>query len=474
MHKADASERAVLSLLQQGGVVECSAQQEGEQLWRFTKVGVEQLRCHWLVSHPRPFLARARAAALGNQTSYELLLGLVEQGWSWARWVPPSQRRRAHAAHRAIVDAYIPSAPQVFYTGKVPQRPYLELLHRSAEMFARGLDRIPHGRTAVEYSRIFRGDFAVARLQWQERHRVMDVLGRDVHDVGDDVGACGALGALEDEAPGDLVPAVGEEEEQEEEQEEEAEAAGNLATAVGDVVPEPRGAIPSQPSGVDSRRSRALPERSGQNLVADAGAAGAAEGAALMRSGRFGVFRLTPKQPGTSSSGAYGGLQATCPFHRLNARSGCKKFVTIRGPSVEDKSAALRVLLQWCVEAPNYSRQRYHMAVPLAPESAPPWAFLLSRRIDDEPRGPVQTDAELDAAEAAEVVGAEAGDVVPLPRGGGKGRGGRRRDRGRGRGSEGGRAPQRRRSPSPSPVPSGTSSSSSSSNTGSSSSSSAD
>ena len=57
----------------------------------------------------------------------------------------------------------------------------------------------------------------------------------------------------------------------------------------------------------------------------------------MLHSSRFGCFSLLPKQPGSSGTGRFGGFQGSCPFHKKNSKTGCKKFISIKGPLPEDK-----------------------------------------------------------------------------------------------------------------------------------------
>ena len=59
--------------------------------------------------------------------------------------------------------------------------------------------------------------------------------------------------------------------------------------------------------------------------------------AKLLSSSRWGVFRITPKQPGSKGGGLYGGYEGTCCFHRKNDKTGCKKYVSIKGPEEADR-----------------------------------------------------------------------------------------------------------------------------------------
>ena len=121
----------------------------------------------------------------------------------------------------------------------------------------------------------------------------------------------------------------------------------------------------------------------------------------LLSSSRWGVFRITPKQPKSKGGGTYGGYEGTCPFHKKNELTSCKKFCGIRGPEESDRDLAFRQVLYWCCQARDFSRQRDHLRATLHPTPAMP--ILISRRIDDPPAGEVKNDDELDAEDEAAV-----------------------------------------------------------------------
>lgn len=66
-----------------------------------------------------------------------------------------------------------------------------------------------------------------------------------------------------------------------------------------------------------------------------------------LRSGMWGIFRITPKRPGTAN-GPHGSYQARCPFHAKSKVTGCKKTLRIDGPTKSDQADTLRRLMFWC------------------------------------------------------------------------------------------------------------------------------
>ncbi|CAE7524520.1 unnamed protein product [Symbiodinium sp. CCMP2456] len=114
----------------------------------------------------------------------------------------------------------------------------------------------------------------------------------------------------------------------------------------------------------------------------------------MLHSSRFGCFSLIPKQPGSAGTGPFGGFQGSCPYHKKSSKTGCKKFVSIKGPRPEDKDLAMREILFWCTQARSCRLQREHLCVPLKP--TPAMEVLLARVIEDPPSAPVLTDEDLD------------------------------------------------------------------------------
>ena len=115
-----------------------------------------------------------------------------------------------------------------------------------------------------------------------------------------------------------------------------------------------------------------------------------------------GAFRFTAKQHYYPSGGSFGGWEASCPHHRKNESSGCRKWIPVRGPNLSDRATAAAVALDWCAKADVFSRQREHLSY-LADWNAVPEAPI-TRKLPifsrEKPTG-IRTDAELDAPEPA-------------------------------------------------------------------------
>ncbi|MCP4245122.1 MAG: hypothetical protein GY772_31670, partial [bacterium] len=139
---------------------------------------------------------------------------------------------------------------------------------------------------------------------------------------------------------------------------------------------------------------------------------GGHEGAAacdirVLQGQTLGPFRVTPKQGQGRAAGPcgdYGGWEATCPFHRKNASSGCRKWFRVQGPTLEDRARAANAAMQWCSVAKDFDRQRWHLAYTPDQMSAPAARSTRALPIFREarPARRVMTDVELDFSAAPE------------------------------------------------------------------------
>ena len=144
----------------------------------------------------------------------------------------------------------------------------------------------------------------------------------------------------------------------------------------------------------------------------------------------FGVFHLTEKRMAGALVLRPRAFQVTCPFHKLNDKSGCKKMLTAASMSVEHETQALRRLFSWCLRYRHHDRQRNHLHdLPSLEECPEPLVLQALVEGVEAPALPVMTDVQLDELAAA---AADEGGGPPGGPGGGR-RGGRGRGRGRGR-----------------------------------------
>ena len=134
-----------------------------------------------------------------------------------------------------------------------------------------------------------------------------------------------------------------------------------------------------------------------------------------------GPFRFTPKQHYQVSGGKFGGLEASCPYHKKSASAGCRKWFGIKGPSIQDIKEAVDAALTWCAQARHFERQRYHIAFNPAYGASPAANVTRLLPIFSEPRPVgVFSDQQLDADEAR-------ADAAPKAKPKAKAKSGRRR-----------------------------------------------
>lgn len=142
-----------------------------------------------------------------------------------------------------------------------------------------------------------------------------------------------------------------------------------------------------------------------------------------IKAASWGVFRITLKRHG---------LQASCPFHKRNDKTGCKKTIRIIGEGAAAKREALRLLMWWCICQQDHNRQRSHVGYNPVRGVVGPDDFILASEIFERPQG-IRTDDELDAIDVAKDVENQRGGAGRARGRGRRGRGGRGR-----RGSGGG------------------------------------
>ena len=117
---------------------------------------------------------------------------------------------------------------------------------------------------------------------------------------------------------------------------------------------------------------------------------------------RWEPFTFTYKRarPGQA---AHGAIEASCPFHRKNVQTGCKKSLNVLGRSADEVDLTFTTLKHWCNQAALHQRQRDHVFAHrrLDPNDVPPKATVLANRLLEGPRGPVLDDVTLDVEVSA-------------------------------------------------------------------------
>lgn len=293
---------------------------------------------------------------------------LREAGWRWEHWT----------GRRSLPVGYMKGAPKVWYSsGLSPHRRYLELIVRAEDLFDRGLAMVPHARRPEVHEGIHEGNFDLSRMP-------RDTLQLDVEGVPAPPRPRRAGGGRRGPVAPPGAPAL------EDEDVDLEEELGNLLDEEGyiddqghdDLVADDyMGGGISTPSAGDADEALggeplgdvvlgdAPPSPVAPPMGADVPAA--AEGALVLadddgevvarelRGGKWGVFGITPKQAG--QGGKWGGYQARCPFHAKNPMTGCKRFFRLDGPTKDDTSKTLRLMMQWCIDARGFQRQRVHL-----------------------------------------------------------------------------------------------------------------
>ena len=114
-----------------------------------------------------------------------------------------------------------------------------------------------------------------------------------------------------------------------------------------------------------------------------------------------GPFTLSLKQP--KAGNRYGGFEASCPYHRKNNATACKRFFTVRGPSLAERRSAMHSLLYWCWSAQQHERQWSHVFSAIPQLATLPKAVWLWEEIKalPAPTSRAATDLDLDMLSAA-------------------------------------------------------------------------
>ena len=110
----------------------------------------------------------------------------------------------------------------------------------------------------------------------------------------------------------------------------------------------------------------------------------------LTISSTWGCFRITPKR-----NAKFGGFQVACRFHKLNFKTGCKRWFPLQGNTEADMNNTTRRMKFWSNAAPGFDRQRKHMRFPALFADAPPDALLEATQVTEAP-GHISNDVELD------------------------------------------------------------------------------
>ena len=398
--------------LEAAGLVELSEEGEAKS-YKLTSAAVASLQVFACLDCPRLVCEPRGDVALADCTVYELVRRLEAEGWTWSS-LPSNAQKRRELCHSA-------DAAKIWYsTASLPNAAYLQCLLDADRLRGLGVVSIPHWspRPLVTYKRLLQGELgdAPARarvallddvdvgqglpqpvLDQEGAPLVVDCPGQELEDPLDE--------QLEESSESpvselDLAQLLAEMEEVHDEQQE--------LEAHAESLPRP---APAESVEVELTSSSSSRPRVEQAPLLER----AAPSARLPRNtqrgtvtfwGCFRMSRLAPKAP----SRPYGAIEAVCPFHMLNDKSECKKYVSHKSSSDEQQDLDYKAILHWCAQAHSFNRQRHHVGTKLLPHASArglTMEVLNAQRIDDPPANPPIPDSTLDAE-------AEAGDA-PLP-----------------------------------------------------------
>ena len=415
------NQKRILHALSDSGFAESEPQDGGACLWRLTSEGMLKIAYSWVLNASYRVLDVRADLALEERTQWELMLMLEERGWEWQ---PLTGKRRRSSAFD-----YVSGGPLVWYTsGPVACALYLRVLLEAPRLFAAGIAAIPHGKNKAYYKQLLAGvqptgarrpralnvdtlqdDMALPELpDGEPAPHDADVqhLRQFPHRSGefsDEEEEAEWVRALEDaleegstasepsppneEATSAAAPCPPEHHPAPVEQHcaapgepRAAEAGGSAATArraAGGSLPgpAPEAAVPVPACPVGASEAALVQPILSASLVAEPSAP-----EVVLRSGAWGCFRITPK-----TRSGFGGFQARCPWHRKNASTDCKKFISLSGPSRLHQLECIRRLLTWCLSYQRFDRQRDHVRFTPSLQQALRTTELLPQTIREGP-----------------------------------------------------------------------------------------
>jgi len=428
----------------------------------FTLLGMTCLSCLVPLLNKRKVCEVRYDLPLEDNTSLELALRLADAGWQWDR-LPARKAQRLGLKYQA-------GGEKKFYTSTTAlTRPYLMALLDADRIFAMDVVTfIPHWspRPFVEYSALLKGILPPPLEALPVLDTDMDIGVAGIIADGDAEdnahGHCDA--ATEDDVDGNSVnsPAVSAAPDTL-----EADLAAIMDMDMYDAPEDEVPPAPSQyevppapsqyevppaqyedppapaqcedppsvddppPSQYEAPPSPAAPAEEGEEQDLDWNA----HMRATCAMQEWGPFRFGWK---LATHEAHGAIEVTCPFHKKNDTTNCKKLMQVRGRSGADVAIVFSTLKHWCNRAQQTSRQRSHiLPFRLDPTLTPPLAILEAHMIRNGPAEEVKTDVQLDAEAAAEAAEAEVAMAAaaggPIVAGHGRGHGSAPRARGRGR-----------------------------------------
>ena len=360
---------------------------------------------------------------------YELLASLEADGWQWAP-LPPPRRRQPFNLQAA-------RPPKVWHSalGRDPPTMYLQCLANADALRSHGVLEIPHTPPKGGYSLLLKAAGLLPDTGAVGPEGALEVDGEALPVL--DAGAPAALSLATARArvggPGD----GGTDGHSTGGSDAESAASCGQSSCMAGVGPEPAAPFDVDAALADLLAPSSLPPPPPPPLPQERGVAdGASEAQGSQRSGRrpriispselnhsWGVFRFTLRRVTAASGQEAYRWQASCPWHRLNERSGCRVEEAIVPRSGEHWEAAsnraLRLLRHWCNQCFLADRQRDHVAWRPVEDEVPPDDVIEAQRVDTMPGGAVRTDVELDlqadGRSETPAAGATPGPPAPLP-----------------------------------------------------------
>ena len=176
--------------------------------------GITSLRACTLATQIRHVFVVPATLAIKDATPFQLAKRLQLDGWEWREWLPKSRQPKRLALEQPAL--YLCDGPKVWYTSALTVSPlYLYCLANATELFAAGVEGIPHRTGEKQHRALIKGKvlppLAVADIGDEsdvsdERLALMDVDaeasgeyegGTDIEDKGPLWGARSIRAVLE-------------------------------------------------------------------------------------------------------------------------------------------------------------------------------------------------------------------------------------------------------------------------------------
>ena len=331
-----ASQKLMLEDLQAKGLASSTASENGSRC-SLTALGQALLSTQRCLDNPQ-LVSEIRQAGLPlhDRRIYELLKLL--QAGGWRRQALPSTAKK-----RSELQYDVNGGEKVFYTGLLPVKPYLACLLRAESLRAElGIAFILHWVPATcsgYYKALLDGDREKAEACLAPRPAVEDdgsVLPLDFKAAA---GSVRARAAIADVAA--LEPLVADDGCESDVESLLGLLASDAETPAASVNPLEL-AVPAKRANPEERPPAKRPKAKACKVITP------------VTRFSWGCFKFTPKH---SAQGVQ--WEATCPFHRKNMKTGCKKLVS--ASRAGSAAEAIHRLKYWRVQAMDHDRQRNHM-----------------------------------------------------------------------------------------------------------------